>query len=279
MFSLQFGAATAKHLFPTVGAAGASTLRLALSAAVLVALPVTRPRPRSWDRAQWTSVVVLGVTMAAMNSAFYEAVERLPLGIAITIEFLGPLGLAAGLSRRLTDGLWVLLALVGVGLLSLGDVHGGQALDRVGVAFALVAGAGWAAYIGAASRIGVTGPDRGGLAGASVVAGVLTLPVGVASAGTALLSWRVLGLGLVVAVLASVIPYSFELQALRTLPKRVFSILVALEPAIGSLVGLVLLDQALGGWSVAAIALVITAGVGATATAPRPAPVEAGLGG
>ncbi|MCU1496137.1 MAG: putative transporter protein permease component [Acidimicrobiales bacterium] len=280
MVSLQFGAATAKALFPTVGAAGASALRLGLSAVILVLLPVTRPRrPRSWDRAQWTSVILLGLTMAAMNSAFYVAVERLPLGIAITIEFLGPLGVATALSRRWRDGLWVLLALGGVGLLSLGDVHGGEALDRVGVAFALVAGAGWAAYIGAASRIGVTGPTRGGLAGASVVAGVLTLPLGVASAGTDLLSPRVLGLGLVVAVLASVVPYSFELQALRTLPKQAFSILVALEPAVGAVVGFALLDQALGRWSIAAIVMVIVAGIGATVTARQAPRAEAGLGG
>lgn len=280
MVSLQFGAATAKALFPTVGAAGASTLRLGLAAAVLVLLPITRPRSMgSWDRRQWTSVVLLGMTMAAMNSAFYAAVERLPLGIAITIEFLGPLGVATALSRRWRDGLWILLALGGVGLLSLGDVHGGEALDRVGVAFALVAGAGWAAYIGAASRIGVTGPSKGGLAAASVVAAALTLPLGVASAGTSLLSVRVLGLGLVVAVLASVVPYSFELHALRTLPKQAFSILVALEPAVGAVVGFSLLDQALGRWSIAAIAMVIVAGIGATLTTPEAAPAETGLGG
>ncbi|CAN5457596.1 EamA family transporter [soil metagenome] len=277
MLSLQFGAATAKSLFPTVGAAGASALRLGLSAVVLVV--ISRPRPRTWSRAQRWSVVGLGVAMAGMNSAFYVAVDRLPLGIAITIEFLGPLSVAAALSRRWVDAVWVVLALAGVGLFGIGDLHGGDGLDLAGVAAALVAGAGWAAYILAASRLGRTGPEKGGLAGASVVAALFTLPVGVVAAGSDLASPRVLGLGLVVAVLASVIPYSFEIRALRTLPKQAFSILVALEPAVGAVVGFLLLDQALRGWSVAAIALVIAAGVGATATASRPTPVEAGLGG
>ncbi len=267
MVSLQFGASAATELFPTVGSAGASMLRLTLSAVVLSV--VTPPRWREWSRHQVGAVMALGVSLAAMNSAFYAAVDRLPLGIAVTIEFLGPLTLAAVLSRRWADGAWVALALGGVALLGLGTLGTVDALDGAGVVLALVAGGCWAAYIVTASRLGAAGTVRGGLAGASIVAGVLTFPTGVVAGGGDLVSWRVLGLGLLVAVLASVVPYSFELQALRTLSKKTFSVLVALEPAVGAVVGALLLDQRLRGWSVVAIGLVVVAGIGATATARR----------
>lgn len=271
MLSLQFGAAIATHLFADVGAAGASAMRLGLAAAVLVVW--ARPDPRSWTAAHRRAVVLLGLAMAVMNSAFYVAVSRLPLGAAITIEFLGPLGLAVALTRRWRDLAFVGLALGGVVLLAAGQ-HGAVdgPLDPVGVLAALLAATFWAAYIVAGSHLAGTEPGLDSLAGACTVAAVLVVPVGVGAAGADLLDARVLGLGLAMAVLASVVPYSFELRALVHLEKRTFSILVALEPAIGALVGLVLLGQHLGAVSFAGIALVVAAGVGATATAPASQP-------
>lgn len=272
--SLQLGAALASRLFDRVGAAGATMLRLNLSAVVLTL--VERPRISTWTGPQRRAVVALGFTLAAMNSAFYGAVARLPLGAAITIEFLGPLGLAAVLSRRIHDALWVVLALVGVTLLGFSEQATVDGLDPVGVVLALVAGVFWAGYIVAGARVATRGPARGGLAGASIVAAVLTLPFGLAQGGRALLDPSVLGLGLAMAVLASVVPYTLELRALRHLQRKTFSILVALEPAVGSVVGAVLLDQHLGPASVVAIALVVAAGIGATLTADvaaTPAPL------
>lgn len=267
MVSLQLGAAVASHLFDDVGAAGASAMRLGFAAVLLMAW--TRPKVRAWAGSRRRTVVQLGVAMAVMNSAFYVAVDRLPLGAAITIEFLGPLGLAVVLTRRWREALWVALAVAGVALLGLGQ-HGGvgASLDPVGVAAALVAGACWAAYIVVGSRLATTDPGVAGLAVASTVAALLVVPVGIGAAGTALLDARVLALGVLMAVFASVIPYSFELRALERLPKRTFSILVSLEPAIGALVGAVLLDQRLAPLSWVGVGCVVVAGIGATATAP-----------
>ena len=267
MLSLQFGAAIATNLFDDVGSAGASALRLGLAAVVLMAW--ARPDVRTWSAAHRRSVVLLGVSMSAMNFAFYEAVSRIPLGAAITIEFLGPLGLAVALTRRWRELVFVLLAIAGVALLGLGQrgsVEG--ALDPVGVAAALIAAVFWAAYIWTGSRLATTAPGIGSLAGACTVAAILVVPIGVATSGTALLDGRVLLLGLAMAVLASVVPYSFELRALERMAKRTFSILVALEPAIGAMVGAVLLGQRLGAVSVFGVAMVVAAGIGATATAP-----------
>lgn len=264
----------ATHLFPLVGAAGASALRLGLSALVLVAL--TRPRVRTWTPPERRAVLALGVTMAAMNAAFYEAVSRIPLGAAITVEFLGPLTLAAALSQRGREVVWVLLAFGGVVLLGLAQQGSVDGLDLVGVAAAALAGIFWAGYILAGSRVAVAGPARGGLAGACSVAAILVLPYGLVGGGRHLIEPKVLALGLVVAVLASVVPYSFELRALERMAKRTFSILVALEPAIGALAGFVLLHQQLRLASLAGVALVVAAGIGATATALQPdAPVLA----
>ena len=274
--SLQLGAALASRLFDRVGAAGATLLRLNLSAVVLTLLE--RPRIGTWTADQRRAVAALGCTLAAMNTAFYGAVARLPLGVAITIEFLGPLGLAAVLSRRGRDVLWVVLAMAGVTLLGVSQHGAVEGLDPVGVVLALVAALFWAGYIVVGARVATRGPSHGGLAGASLVAAALALPFGIVQGGGALLDPRVLGLGLAMAVLASVVPYTLELRALRHLQRKTFAILVALEPAVGSLVGFVLLDQRLGPVSLLAIALVVAAGVGATVTAEAPAP-PAPLGG
>lgn len=271
MTSLQFGAAIATHLFDDIGAAGASALRLGLSALVLLAW--ARPSVRAWSTHQRRSVVLLGLSMACMNTAFYEAISRIPLGAAITIEFLGPLGLAAALSRRFREFLWVLVALGGVAVLSFGQQagHGGSAhaLDPVGVVAAVVAAFFWACYIVAGSRLATSGPGRGGLAAACTVAAVVVVPYGLVAAGGELAHPRVLLLGLAMAVLASAIPYSLELRALEDLAKRTFSILTALEPAIGALVGFALLHQDLRPVSLVGVALVVAAGIGATASAPE----------
>jgi inner membrane transporter RhtA len=267
MLSLQFGAAIATELFDEVGSAGASALRLGLAAVVL--LFWARPDVRSWSASHRRSVVLLGLSMAVMNYAFYEAVSRIPLGAAITIEFLGPLGLAVALSRRWRELVFVALALAGVVVLGFGQqgsVEG--SLDPVGVAAALVAAVFWACYILTGSRLATTDPGIGSLAGACTVAAIVVVPIGIASSGTDLLDVRVLVLGLGMAVLASVVPYSFELRALERMAKRTFSILVALEPAIGAMVGAVLLDQHLGAVSLLGVVLVVAAGIGATATAP-----------
>jgi inner membrane transporter RhtA len=266
--SLQLGAAIASTLFPRIGPAGASALRLSISALVLLVL--VRPDVRAWSRTQWKSVLIYGGVLAGMNGAFYEAVGRIPLGAAVTIEFLGPLGLAAALSRRWRDLLWVLLALAGV--LTLGVRGFGGGLDPIGVAWALVAASFWAGYILAGSRMAAGDVGLGGLAVASAAAGLLSLPAGLVAGGSALFTGSILLPAAAMAVLASLVPYTLELFALGRLPKKTFSVLLALEPAVAALAGALLLGQELNPISGVAVALVIAAGVGATLTAPGRAP-------
>jgi inner membrane transporter RhtA len=265
--SVQVGAAVASRLFDSVGASGATALRLGIAALVLLA--VVRPRAWTWSRRQWLLSATFGVSLAAMNSAFYLAIARIPLGVAVTCEFLGPLVLSAVLTRRARDLVWVALALVGVATLGLGGDGAGGDLDLTGVALALVAGAFWASYVLLSARVGAALPGQSGLAVASVVAGVLVLPAGHAGAGGDLLHPAVLGLGLVVALASSVVPYSLELVALRRLPARTFGVLLSLEPGIAALVGFLLLSQALPLLSVAAVAVVVVASAGSTLSARR----------
>ncbi|QNG19731.1 EamA family transporter [Rhodococcus triatomae] len=265
ILSVQFGAAFATTLFDRVGASGAVFLRLTIAAIVLGVL--VRPNPRRWSRTQLHGVLALGLALAVMNAAFYEALSRLPLGTAVTIEFLGPLTLAAVLTRRPRDALWVLLAFAGVALLGLRDQHGG--LDGVGVGFALVAATAWAGYILAGSNLAATLPSADGLAGASIVAAVLVLPFGVASGGAVLVDPTVLAVGAAVALLSSVVPYTLELWSLRVLHKKVFAVLIALEPAAAALAGALVLGQLLGGVTLFAIALVVVAGIGSVVTGRR----------
>jgi inner membrane transporter RhtA len=269
--SLQVGAACAAQLFPRIGSNGATLLRLTVAAAVLVA--ASRPAAHRWSRRQWGAVAVFGLSLAAMNGSFYESIARIPLGTAVTIEFLGPLTLAAVLSRRPRDLTWVALAAVGVALLGLTGSSGGTAhLDPVGVGFALVAAVFWAGYILASRRVGATVPGQGGLAGALVVAALVLLPLGGSGALTAVRAPHLLLLAAGTGVLASVIPYSLELAALRRLPTPVFGVLLSLEPAIAATAGWLLLSQRLGGWEAAAVGVVVLASVGSTLTARRPRP-------
>ena len=267
--SLQVGAACAAQLFPRIGSLSATFLRLLVAAVVLIA--AARPALRSWTRPQWGVVALFGLSLAAMNGSFYESLARIPLGTAVTIEFLGPLTLAAVLSRRLRDLTWVALAAVGVALLGLAGSGGTTgSLDVVGVVFALVAGVFWALYILAGARVGAAVPGHGGLAVALGVGALALLPLGGAGALTAVRDPGLLLLAAATGVLASLIPYTLELSALRRLPARVFGVLLSLEPAIAATAGWLLLGQRLGAWEGAAVGVVVLASVGSTLTARRP---------
>jgi inner membrane transporter RhtA len=271
--SLQAGAALAMRLFPVGGAPGATLLRLALAAAVL--LGVTRPRVRAWRPAQWRAVGLYGISMAGTNGFFYAALARLPLGTAVTIQFLGPLTLSAVLSRRWRDGGWVLLAVAGVltlGVAGRPDGGAGHALDPAGVALVLVSAAFWALYIVAGSRASAAVSGRGGLAVAMTAGALVLLPFGADGALRVAARPHLLLVALGTAVLASVVPYTLELAAMRRAPRRVFGILLSLEPAVATLAGWVLLGQRTGPVAIAAVALVIAASAGAALTARAPAP-------
>ncbi|GEK00290.1 membrane protein [Streptomyces sp. 1-11] len=258
---------------PRAGALGVVTLRLLAAAVVL--LVVCRPRLRGHSRADWGTVVVFGVAMGGMNGLFYEAVARIPLGPAVTLEVLGPLALSVLASRQAINALWAALALAGVFLLGGG---GFSDLDTAGVAFALGAGAMWAAYIVFSARTGRRFPQADGLALAMAVAALLFLPLGIAEAGSRLLNPTTVALGSAVALLSSVLPYTLELLALRRLPAHTFAVLMSLEPAIAATAGFLVLGQALSVTQAAAIALVIAATIGAVRTqvgrgkVPAPAP-------
>ncbi|MEU9865256.1 EamA family transporter [Streptomyces sp. NPDC047971] len=259
--SVQFGSAVAVLLMPRAGALGVVTLRLVLAAAVL--LIVCRPKVRGYGRADWGTVVAFGTAMAGMNILFYQAADRIPLGAAVTLEVLGPLVLSVVASRRLVNLLWAALALGGVLLLSGG---GFDRLDPVGAAFALAAGAMWATYIVFSARTGRRFPQADGLALAMAFGAVISLPFGIVEAGDKLLVPSTIGLGLCVALMSSVLPYTLELLALRRLPAPTFAILMSLEPAIAATAGFLVLSQALALTDALAIALVIAASMGAVRT-------------
>ena len=259
---VQFGAAIAKGLFDSLGPGGTVLFRISLAAIVLLAL--WRPRLGGYARAEYGLAVVFGLALAAMNLSLYLAIDRIPLGVAVTLEFVGPLGVAVAGSRRLLDGLWAVLAAAGVLLLAPLNVLGATDLDPVGALFALLAGAFWACYIVLSARVGGAFPGGTGLVISLCVGTLVLLPVGIASAGYALLDPKLVLLGLCVAVLSSAVPYSLELSALRTLPTRVFGVLMSLEPAVAALVGFLVLGEILDGRAVAAMLLVITAAAGAS---------------
>ncbi|MFW5419298.1 EamA family transporter [Nocardiopsis sp. CNT-189] len=265
--SVQAGAGIAKNLFGVLPPSAVVWLRLLTSAVVLVAL--ARPVLRGHSRADWAVAVAFGLSLATMNYALYQAIARIPLGIAVTIEFLGPLTVAILGSRRRIDVLWVLLAGTGVVLLGRSDGD----ITAAGVGFALLAAAAWASYILLSAATGRRFAGTSGLAIASVVGAFAMAPAGVAEGGAALLDWRLLLIGLAVGLLSSVVPYSLEMQALRRMPTRVFGILMSLEPAAAALVGLALLGEVLSGWQWLAIGCVVAASVGATRgrRAPDPA--------
>jgi len=263
--SVQVGAAVATTLFDDLGPVGTVMLRLGLAALVLVA--IWRPPVRGLETTARREVVAFGLVLAAMNTCFYLALDRIPLGIAVTLEFVGPLGVALALSRHRIDLLWA--ALAGLGILLLTPLPGSD-LDPLGCALAVLAGGFWAAYILIAERIGRRFPGGQGLALAMVVAGAALLFPGIAEAGEALLSPALLAGGLAIAILSSVIPYSLELEALRRLARGTFGVLMSLEPAVAATVGFIALGQGLSVNEAVAIALVVIASAGALRTAPPP---------
>ena len=271
--SVQFGGALAATLVPLIGAGGSVVLRLLFASALL--LVFVRPRWRGHSRRAWLTVIAFGVALGLMNFTFYSSLAHLPIGVAVTIEFIGPLSLAAALSRRWLDAVAVAAAAAGVVLISEALSTPFADLEKTGIALALLAGAFWAAYIVLAGRTGGEFPKLEGLALAMVVATVVTLPLGITSAPT----WSpdILLKAFGIAVLSSVLPYSLELLALRRLSAKVFGILLSLEPAFAALAGLLVLGQVLSPTQVVGMALVVAAstlvlGLGAR---QRPDPAEA----
>lgn len=259
--SVQIGAAIAKGLFGTVSPTAMVWLRL--TSAAVVMLVIGRPRPRGHSRGDWLVALGLGVCLTATNWLFYHSFALIPLGIAVTVEFLGPLAIAVIGSKRPRDLLWVVLAGVGVALLGFEPAG----INLLGVAFALLAGAGWAGYILLSAQTGGRWPGLSGLAVAGVVGAVLLAPAAIVGTGERLLQPRILLLGLAVGLLSSVVPYSLELIALRRMPKRVFGILMSLEPAAAALAAMLLLGEFLRPVQWVAVGCVVGASVGATRSA------------
>ena len=268
--SVQVGAAFATTLFDELGPGGTVFLRIAFAAVLL--LMIWRPPLRLGEGVPRRDVVLLGLVLAGMNLSFYVALDRIPLGIAVTLEFIGPLGVAIAGSRRRLDALWVGLAAAGILLLS--PVPGSD-LDGLGVVMALVAGCFWGAYILLTARVGRALPGGGGLAIAMTIAAVAVIPVGLADGGDALRDADLLAIGLAGAVLSSALPYSLELEALRRLPENTFGVLMSLEPAVAATVGFVGLDQDLAAREVVAIGLVLAASLGALRAVGTPRAAEA----
>jgi len=265
--SVQFGSALAATLFARVGPGGAVLLRLLSATIVLLAL--WRPRLRGRPARELLLAAAFGLVLAGMNVTFYHAIHRIPLGIGVTIEFVGPLAVAVAGSRRRIDLLWVALAGAGILALTRGGAHG---LDALGVVLALVAGGFWGAYILLNARVGQAFERGTGLALAMCVASLVALPVGLVEGGTHLLEPRSLVLGAAVGMLSSAIPYSFEIEALRRIAAPVFGVLMSLEPGMAAIAGLIVLGQGLGSRAIVGIALVVVASIGASRQA-RAAPV------
>lgn len=265
MVSVQLGAAVATTHFGLVGAVGAAALRLTIGAVVFAL--VVRPSVRAWDRAQWVGALGLGLALGGMNVCIYVAFARIPIGIAVTVEFLGPLALSLVYTRRWRDVVWAVLALAGVVLLGAG-ASGGAALS--GFVFAVLAAVCWAAYIVLNRHVGARIPGVDGLSVSLVVAMLVALPFGARSAVRGVVAHPDLLLVFgAVAVLSSVLPYALEMQALRTLPPRVFGVLQSLGPGIAALAGFAIAGEALAARELVALACVTAASIGVTLGARR----------
>ena len=269
LITLCAGTSLAKGLFPFVGAEGTTTYRLVFSTLLLMAF--WRPWRRAWTWADVPILVLFGATLGLMNLLFYNAIKTVPFGLAIAVEFTGPLAVALWSSKKPLDFVWIVLAVAGMGLiLPLGNASGADmqaaAIDPVGIAFALGAGACWAVYIvvgqRVADRIGAFATPMGML-----VAALLVTPVGISVAGSSLLNpeWMLAGLG--IALLSSAIPYSLEMYSLKHLPKQTFSILLSLEPAVGAFAGWLVLSEQLSTQQLGAIVLIMAASMGSAVTA------------
>jgi inner membrane transporter RhtA len=262
ILSVQVGAAFAKTLFPALGPYGTVLVRLAFAALILMV--AWRPRIRGHSGRDYLLVLLFGLVFAVMNTSFYAALDRLPLGVAVTVEFVGPLGVAVFGSRRLLDLLWAVLAAGGIVLLTPLTGASNVQIDLLGLGLALLAGLCWAAYILISVRVGKSFAGGTGLALGTAVGAVLVAPLGVWQGGQQLLDWPLLATGAAVALLSSVIPYSLEMEALRKLPARVFGVLMSVEPAMAAIVGFVVLGEALGERELLALGLITAASIGAT---------------
>jgi len=262
--SVQGGAALAKGLFPALGATGTVGLRVGISAAML--LGVFRPRLREATAAHWQAVIPYGVVLGLMNILFYLALSRIPLGLAVTVEFIGPLGVAVFGSRRAMDLGWVVLAGAGIALIT---PWSGTGTDAVGVLLALAAGACWAGYILLGGRVSRLIPGGAAVATGMMIAAFVAVPAAVATGGFAKLTPGLFGAGIGVALLSSAIPYTLEMFALKELPARTFGILMSLEPAVAALAGLVFLQEMLSARQWVAVLLVVAASTGSTLTSRR----------
>src|SRR5260221_495608 len=262
VFSVQGGATIAKGLFPVVGATGTAALRIGLSAIIL--LVVIRPPVHRFTAAQWRAVVPYGISIGVMNLIFYQALVRIPLGLAVTLEFVGPLGLAIVSSRRALDGVWVALAAIGIALIAPGQA--GSNIDPIGVAIALATGGCWAAYIVLGGRLSKLLTGGVAVATGMSIATLTVLPFALAGGRLGSFGPRLYVAGVGLAVLSSALPFTLEMHALGALPGRTVSILMSLEPAVAALCGLVLLGHHLTTSQWLAVGLVIAASVGATVT-------------
>jgi inner membrane transporter RhtA len=267
--SVQGGAAVAKSLFPQLGPPGVVFLRLLFGSVALWA--IARPELRGRSRADLRLVAALGVVLVSMNITFYEAIDRTPLGVAVTVEFLGPLAVAVLGSRKAVDLLWVVLAGAGVGLLADG---GGAAVHPLGIVLAATAGLFWALYILLGVRVGRAFSGATGLAPAMVLGALLMAPWGILSAGHHLRDPQLVGAAVGVGLLSSALPWSLEIEAMRRLPPHVFSVVLSLEPALAALAGFVFLHEHLRSRSWAAIALVVVASAGAAGRRAPPVPPD-----
>jgi inner membrane transporter RhtA len=263
--SVQFASAIADTQFHKVGAGGAALLRLGSAAILLMA--ILRPKLRGRSRQEWLPAIGLGVAIGAMNVSFYHAIARIPLGVAVTIEFIGPLAVGIAGSRRPRDVVWVLLAVGGILSLAHGSAHH---LNLLGVIFAAIAGCMWAGYILLQSRLGKVFIDASGLALATMVAALVALPDGLIEGGTRLLVPSTLLLGVAIGVLGTIVPSTFELEALRRIKPSVFGILMSLEPAMAALAGLIVLSQHLSARELIGIVLVVVASLGTALSSPTP---------
>ncbi len=268
--SVQSGAAVAKSLFATLGPAGVVFLRLLFGSISLWV--IGRPQLAGRTRGELGLVAALGLTLVSMNLLFYESLDRLPLGIAVTVEFVGPLAVAVVASRRLLDGVWIVIAAAGIALLADG---GGKAVQPLGLIFAVLAGTCWGGYIVLGTRVGRIFPGSTGLAPAMAIGALVALPWGVVSAGSHLRDPQLVGAGVGVGLLCSALPWSLEIEAMRRLPTQVFGVLMSLEPAVAALSGFVLLGEHLRGRAWVALVLVVFASAGASRRRGHEVPLDA----
>ncbi|SHH56593.1 EamA family transporter [Flavobacterium defluvii] len=264
IISVQCGAAIAKTLFPAIGAAGTASIRIGVSALIL--LLAYRPNLKAITPAQWKIVIPYGLSLGAMNLIFYFAIERIPIGLAVTLEFVGPLLLAIVGSKRLVDYCWVLLAAIGILLIA---PWTNERIDSLGVVFALLAGGLWAAYIVFGGKISKIMNDGDAVSTGMLFAAILVLPFGFLENGLANLTPKLFGMGIALALLSSAIPFTLEMKALGQLPPRTFSILMSLEPSAASICAFIFLQENLSFYEILAVVCVVIASAGSTLTAKK----------